>query len=466
MSKYKAKIGGNKKEEVKSIQKLFKEYPLVGLVNLENLPALQYMRMKHKLKKNVVFKMSKKSVIKKAIEGLDMPNLDKFRDAMRGMPVLLFTKENPFSLAKTIKENKSNAAAKAGQTSPNDIVVPAGPTDFPAGPMIGEFGALGIKTEVKEGKIAIREDSLILKEGDVIDDKRAGLLAKLGIEPMEIGLNLLLTYEKGEIIPKEVLNVDSQDYINMIKQNFNESINLAVKIGFISKESVEITIKKLQLEAQAVASKVGIDMDKMIDIKEIEEKKPVDIPKEEPAKEEPAKEEPAKEDGIQEDLDEIEEEINEPVDVVDEVEEDAKDLVDEESIEEDEQESTEEDFAEDTKKEQDDSKEEVREVLHEEETKQMLEPVKEEPREETQQLPQPPKEKDGKIDPASFDLKRELQKANQKYDSDAFETMPDGRLVPKKQKERSVKEIAEEQKGNEEARKKAEEVAKKLLKGK
>ena len=39
------------------------------------------------------------------------------------MKIELFTKENPFALMSTINKNKSSAPAKAGQTSPKDIIV-------------------------------------------------------------------------------------------------------------------------------------------------------------------------------------------------------------------------------------------------------------------------------------------------------------------------------------------------------
>ena len=46
-----------------------------------------------------------------------------------------------------LEKSKSNAPAKPGQTAPSDLVLPAGETPFTPGPMIGELGQLGIKTE-------------------------------------------------------------------------------------------------------------------------------------------------------------------------------------------------------------------------------------------------------------------------------------------------------------------------------
>src|SRR3989338_2085586 len=113
------------------------------------------------------------------------------------MPALLLKKENPFSLYKILKKSKSSASAKAGQIAPRDIIVPAGPTPFTPGPVISEFAALGIKAGVEGGKVAVKQDTTACKEGKPINAPLASMLARLGIEPMEIGLNLVAVFENG-----------------------------------------------------------------------------------------------------------------------------------------------------------------------------------------------------------------------------------------------------------------------------
>lgn len=250
---HKAKASGTKKEDVQTIRKLFKEYPIVGLVNMENLPALQLMRIKRSLRGRVILMMPKKRIIKIALEGLDLPNIKSFSDKVTGMPALLFTKENPFALYKIISKNKSMSSAKPGQIAPTDLIVPAGPTPFVAGPMIGELSQLGLKAMVKDGKIEIREEKVLVEEGQVISDKAAGLLAKLGVEPMEIMLNLMLTYEKGEILTKEILGVSEEQYVANIKMAAVESLNLAVFAGYTTPETTDILVKKAYMQAKAVA---------------------------------------------------------------------------------------------------------------------------------------------------------------------------------------------------------------------
>lgn len=255
---YKAHVSQVKKNEVESIRELFDKYKVVAIIDMENLPALQLQRMKFQLKDKIVLKLSKKRLIKLAIDQVkNKKDVEKIKDNLKGMSALLFTNEDPFKLYKLLKKSKSNAPAKPGQIAPKDLIIPAGPTNFSPGPIIGELGQAGLKTEVKEGKISIKEDKLLVKQGQIINAKAADVLSKLGIEPMEIGLNLILTYENGEFLFKDVLDVDEEEYINRILVCYNDSLNLAVHIGYISKDTIEMLIRKAYSESNALNGKLG-----------------------------------------------------------------------------------------------------------------------------------------------------------------------------------------------------------------
>jgi large subunit ribosomal protein L10 len=174
------------------------------------------------------------------------------------MPALMFTKDNPFELYKIIKKSKTPAAAKPGQLAPRDIIVPAGPTPFTPGPVISEFAALGIKAGVEGGKVAVKQDALVVKEGQPIEAKLASMLQRLGIEPMEIGLDLSCVYEKGVIYPKSVLDVDEVKFMADLIGAATESLNVAVDIGFITADNAEVFIAKAYREAKALEEEAKI----------------------------------------------------------------------------------------------------------------------------------------------------------------------------------------------------------------
>ncbi|MBS3108767.1 50S ribosomal protein L10 [Candidatus Woesearchaeota archaeon] len=255
------KINTKKKKEVEGIVSYIKKYKAFGILDLENMPSAQLQKMRSQLKPNALISMSKKRLIKIALNNVkaDKQNIDAVIESIKGMPALLFTDDNPFKVYRLINKSKSAAPAKPGQTSPNDITIPAGPTPFAPGPIISELGQLGIKTEVKEGKVALKEDKLLVKENQVISDKVASLLSKLGIEPMEIGLNVIAIYENGTIYKKDVLAIDDIKVMADLKQISWDALALALELCYIDKDTINLLILKAHLHANALSLKANIN---------------------------------------------------------------------------------------------------------------------------------------------------------------------------------------------------------------
>ena len=256
----KPKVAPYKKKVVEQFVKYFKEYPLVGVVDMESLPAKQLQNIREALRGKVELVMTKKRFIKIAIEQVkdDKKGIENLLDYMKGMPALLFTKEDPFLLAKTIRKNMSRAPIKAGQVAPDDIIIKAGPTPFAPGPIIGELGQMRVKATIEGGKVVISKDSVVAKEGDVVDMKLANILSRLGEEPMRIGLNLVAVYDKGDILTKDVLFVDEQEYLDKIALASSWAMNLAVEAGFPTEDTVKIFLSKANAQAQALSKEANI----------------------------------------------------------------------------------------------------------------------------------------------------------------------------------------------------------------
>ncbi len=260
MSKPKPHVSEVKKKEVAYLVKSMKEYPVVGLVNMESLPTLQLQRMRDQLKGTALIRMSKGRLIRIAMDQVkdSVTGIEQLKEYIRGMPALIFTKQNPFKLYKTLAKSKSSAPAKAGQVVPKDIIVPAGPTAFAPGPIIGELGEMGIKAGIEDGKVAVKEDTKILSEGDVVTQKQAELMSRLGIEPMEVGLNLTAILEEGTIFTRNILEVDEDEYVNNIKALATESMNLAMHIGYTTKDTINLLIVKAHRAAKGLADSQDI----------------------------------------------------------------------------------------------------------------------------------------------------------------------------------------------------------------
>ena len=248
-------VNKEKIKKVERISKLMLDHPIIGIINMENLPAYQLQKMRSQLRGDVVILMAKKRLINFAIDKVKekKKGIEKLKDYLKGMSALIFTSKDPFLLYKTLQKSKSKAPAKPGQVAPSDIIVKAGPTQFSPGPIISELASVGIKTSVESGKLSIKEDVVVVKEGETISDKVASVLSRLGVEPMEIGLNLLAVYDNGFIFTKDILSVDEEEYKNMIADTFIKARYLAVEVGYLCKEVIEELIKKAYINAKAVA---------------------------------------------------------------------------------------------------------------------------------------------------------------------------------------------------------------------
>ena len=145
-SKVKAHVADYKKEIVSNLANLITQYPIIGIVNMENLPAPQLQKMRAQLRGSFFITMTKKRLIRLAFEQTksEKKGIEKLEEHLGGEPALIFTKENPFKLSRTLQRNKSPAPAKAGQTAPRDIMVSKGATSFAPGPIIGELAVAGI----------------------------------------------------------------------------------------------------------------------------------------------------------------------------------------------------------------------------------------------------------------------------------------------------------------------------------
>lgn len=253
-----AKISNQKKKIVKEFSELLEKYPVVGALDVQKLPAKQLMEMRTKLRGTAHIQMTKRRLLNVAIDGSKKENISELKQHLKGMPALLFTKDNPFALFKLLKKNKSPAPIKAGEIAPKDIIVKAGATSFAPGPIIGELGSLGIKAGIEGGKVAIKEDKIVAKDGDVISQKLAGILLRLEIFPAEIGLNLVAVYENGSVLDKSVLDIDEDAFMASIRAAASDAHALTIGIGLPTTENITQLLFKAQIDAQSLADGADI----------------------------------------------------------------------------------------------------------------------------------------------------------------------------------------------------------------
>jgi large subunit ribosomal protein L10 len=260
-----------KKDEVDYLVSLMEKYDNIIVVNLSNILDKQVQEMRKILRDDGVLRMSKKSLQERALnkykEESGKENLDTLKELIPGQSGLLFTNMDPFDLKKLFLEHKWMVAAKPGTVAPRDIVVPAGDTGLPTGQVISELNmVLKLPTFLKNDTIHIREDTVTHEKGDVISNKEASILKKLGIEPIESLLEIEVAWTDGRLIPKDVLYMDMEEFKQEIADCYSTARGLAIELGIIDKETLQPLVQRAQREALSLLLEMPIlDMDYLED---------------------------------------------------------------------------------------------------------------------------------------------------------------------------------------------------------
>jgi large subunit ribosomal protein L10 len=157
----------------------------------------------------------------------------------------------------TLDKSKVYLPARAGDVAPDDVIVPAGNTSLPAGPVLSEFREAGIQTKIEAGSIWVNKDSVAVKKGATISPKLASLLSKLNIKPIKAGLTITLAYENGLIYPGDIVAIDLEEYRQDLTEAHASARGLAIVIGYVTKETAPDIITKAYREAMSVAVEAG-----------------------------------------------------------------------------------------------------------------------------------------------------------------------------------------------------------------
>jgi len=255
-----------KKEEVNDLKELIKTHSVVGMANLSDIPAPQLQKMRQNLKDTTVIKMSRKTLMSLALNKSEKSNIELLGEHMEGQPALIFTDMNPFKLFKILEASKTAAPAKAGSIAPTDIVVPKGDTAFNPGPILGELQKVGIPAKIEKGKIVITKDKVIVAEGEAVPRDVAGILTRLDIQPMEVGIDLVAAYEDETVYTSDLLTIDEDKTLSDIQKAFSQALNLSVNASIYTKEAIPIIIQNAQAKAMNLALNAEILTSKTTDL--------------------------------------------------------------------------------------------------------------------------------------------------------------------------------------------------------
>jgi|WetSurMetagenome_2_1015567.scaffolds.fasta_scaffold122591_2 large subunit ribosomal protein L10 len=244
-----------KKDTVSRFHKELKAHKVVGIVSIKNMPSKQMQDMKKKLKGHATIYVARSNLIRRTLDKAGIKGMDEH---VQGPSGIVFSDLNPFKLEKLIYGCKTKAAARAGSIAPFDLVIPAGDTGLAAGPVIGDLQGAGIKARIQGGKIIVSEDSVLVKAGKPVEPKVAAVLARLGIEPMEIVLKVSAAHEDGTVYPGSILHIDEEETQGRIGDAFRKSLNLSVNAGIFNRAAMPYMINEAICRARNLMINAGI----------------------------------------------------------------------------------------------------------------------------------------------------------------------------------------------------------------
>ena len=242
---------------VDSTINLLKEYEIIGAADLHKVGSGMLQDLRKQLRGQLAIKCIKNTLMQIAMEKADLKGIEEFLDKITGSNIFIFSNGNPFKLAMMLHRNKVNVFAKPGDTALDSIVIPAGNTGLSPGPILSQFGGLGVRTRIEGGNIWIVQDTEVAKSGDIISRELAEVLARMGMRMAEMGLEIKAVYEHGMTIPREELILDLDAYEEQLKKAHADAFQVAIKSSYPTAQTVPSLLALAAQNARKVALEAG-----------------------------------------------------------------------------------------------------------------------------------------------------------------------------------------------------------------
>jgi len=249
-----------KYKEVEELTNILTKKPVIGIVEIGGIPAPQIQKMRKNFHNIAEIKSSKNSLILRAFDEAEkkVKGISNLKEYVTGQSAILATEINPFKIFNKIKNTRTNAPAKGGETASADIEVKAGATSFKPGPIVGELQKVGIPAAIQEGKVVITKGKVIVPQGQKIPKDVAQMLTRLEIFPIEIGMTINGIFEQGNIYKAEILDIDLDQFLINIQKASSNAFNLAIETSWVNSHTIKTLLNKAYQNAFNLAIDRGI----------------------------------------------------------------------------------------------------------------------------------------------------------------------------------------------------------------
>lgn len=240
--------------EVEEIAELVRKHKVIGIASLQKVRAAQLQAFKKNLAGTVYMRVFKNTLMRRAVENCkERPELSKLMEYLTGPNVYLLTDLNPFNLVLMLEKGKVKTTAKSGDIAAFDVVVPAGNTGQPPGPIISQLNAVGLPTRIESGSVWVNKDTLVVKKGEVISERLASILSKLGIKPVEAGLAMKIAFDEGLIITEEQLRLDVDGTRKNVESAFADAFALSLSVAYPTENNMVALLQIAHREAYSLS---------------------------------------------------------------------------------------------------------------------------------------------------------------------------------------------------------------------
>jgi large subunit ribosomal protein L10 len=248
-------MGGReaKAREIERVSLYLKQYKAFIIASLHKIRTPFLQNLKQKFSGEALFTVTKNRLARLALKKSGKPNAEKLCDELTGENLFIFTNADVFKLSAQLRRSRFKVAARAGDVAPRDIIVPAGNTGFPAGPIVSEFSKVSLPTKIDSGSVVIMKDTVVAKKGEVISPELASVLFKLGIEPIEMSLSLRVAYDDGLVMTPDVLQMDEEVVMKELQKAASQAYSLALNTGYPTLETLPEFIRNAGMEAHSLA---------------------------------------------------------------------------------------------------------------------------------------------------------------------------------------------------------------------
>jgi len=239
------KVGGSmssrferKVRVVEELVELMKKYPVIGVASLSKIRARDLQELRKILRPHMRLKCAKNTLFKIAARKAGLKNLEELEPFLKGENFFIFADMNPYKLNIMLEKTKVKTEAKPGDVASDDVVIPAGNTGLPPGPVISKLSSLGIPTRIESGSIWVVRDTVVVRKGEVISHDLADILKRLGVKSVEVGLSLRAAYEDGVVLSKEDLTIDLEEVRASVEEAYAHALAVSVEAGYVTPETV------------------------------------------------------------------------------------------------------------------------------------------------------------------------------------------------------------------------------------